>query len=193
MSVFQKTWAPIASALGTILLALQLAEAFKGNRTLFTGILILISLIAIGVGMGKYAFAPSVIPPFPRYKYQWAAKTIFVLNAIAIIISATFILTILDVVPDCCGFVPTIGPTPNTPYFYEPTSDGYRIDWCLESATGCGKPAAILWCRSQRFTEVVDFTQDPNVGEREIKTKMLGNGEICDDQVCDSFKSITCK
>jgi hypothetical protein len=79
------------------------------------------------------------------------------------------------------------------PYFPYPISDGYRIDWCDDSATNCGETVALKWCNSHGYAGVKDFTQDLNVGEKGIMTKMLGSGELCNDKVCDSFKSIMCK
>ena len=114
MSQFQKVWAPIAAIFGAILLAQQLAQTFTGNRTLFTGFLILFSLIAIGAGMWNYAFAPSVIKGFPKYRYHWIAKLVLFFVVVASLISVVYIITILDVVPDCCGFVST-NTTPPTP------------------------------------------------------------------------------
>jgi len=36
-------------------------------------------------------------------------------------------------------------------------------------------------------------TKDMEVGKAGIVTKMLGTGELCDNPVCDAFKSITCQ
>lgn len=73
------------------------------------------------------------------------------------------------------------------------TSDGYRVDWCYDSAKGCGQTSANEFCRRQGLVQAVDFTQDPNVGRDGIVTKMLGTGELCENPVCDAFKSITCQ
>jgi len=112
MASSEKPLSPILSILGTVLLTFQLAEAFTGNRTLFTGLLILVSLIAIGAGMWKYAFEPSVIKGFPKYQYHWLAKIIIFLDIVSILITAIYIFTILDVIPDCCNFVVSDIPTP---------------------------------------------------------------------------------
>ena len=74
MDRFQKIWAPIAAIVGAVLLVFQLGQAFTGNRTLVTGLLILISLIAIGAAMWNYAFAPSVIKGFPKVSISLASE-----------------------------------------------------------------------------------------------------------------------
>ena len=111
---FQKYWAPVASVVGAVLLAFQLAQAFSGNRTLVTGLLIFFSLIAIGAGMGKFAFEPSSIPDYQKYRYRYhrLAKIILGFDLIAVLVSGAFNLTVLNVIPDCCGFVPTKTPAP---------------------------------------------------------------------------------
>ena len=109
MSQFQEISAPIAAVVGAVLLALQLIQAFMGNRTLFTGLLILISLVAIGAGMWKYAFEPSVIKEFPRYRFYWVARIALILILLSALGSAAYIFTIIKVVPDCCGLI-----APNT-------------------------------------------------------------------------------
>lgn len=107
----KKFWAPFASVIGAVLLAVQLAQAFAGNRSLVTGLLIMISLMSIGAGIWDYAFAKSVVSEFPRYPLHWLAKIILFIILIFVICSIVYILTILGVVSDCCGFAPTSTPT----------------------------------------------------------------------------------
>src|SRR5258706_3400215 len=112
---FKKFWATFASIVGAVLLVFQLAQAFTGNRTLVTGLLIMISFIAIGVGMWNYAFAKSTIDGIPRYPLHQLAKIALVLIFVSTMISGIYNLTILGVVPDCCGFVTTLASLSLTP------------------------------------------------------------------------------
>lgn len=109
---FKRFWAPFASIVGAVLLVFQLAQAFTGNRTLITGLLIMISFIAIGIGTWNYAFAKSSIEGIPRYSFHWLAKIALVLILVSIMISVIYNLTILGALPDCCAFVVTKTSTP---------------------------------------------------------------------------------
>lgn len=102
-------------------------------------------------------------------------------------IGAVFIALALFLV-----FRPSSSPAEGKIFPY-PTSDNYRVDWCYDSAKGCGQTAANEFCKRQGLIQAVDFTEDPNVGKDGIVTKMLGTGELCDNPVCDAFKSITCQ
>jgi hypothetical protein len=103
------------------------------------------------------------------------------------VIGAAFIALALSV-----AFKPSPSAA-ETKIFPYPTSDNYRVDWCYNSAKGCGQTAANEFCKRQGYIQAVDFTQDPNVGKDGITTKMLGTGELCDNPVCDAFKSISCQ
>src|SRR5690349_10493163 len=100
---FKKIWAPLASIVGGVLLVFQLASAFTGNRTLVTGLLILVSLIAIGAGIWNYAFAKSVIPGIPKYSFHWLAKIALSIVSVLILLSFIYVFTILNVISGCCG------------------------------------------------------------------------------------------
>jgi hypothetical protein len=64
-----------------------------------------------------------------------------------------------------------------------------RLDWCLDWATNCGKPAADFYCKSQGQTTAVDF----KIAENIFKTRLLKSGQKCTDPECDGFKYITCE
>lgn len=104
---FNRIWAPVATFIGTILLVNQLAEAFRGNRTLVTGLLIIGALMFISAGISKFAFAKSSIPGIPQYKFHWFAKIAIIPIFVFALFSAYYVLVILVVAPDCCGFIPT--------------------------------------------------------------------------------------
>jgi transcriptional regulator with XRE-family HTH domain len=80
--------------------------------------------------------------------------------------------------------------------FNYPEVDGLRLDWCYGDGTECGRPAALAWCETQGFNELVSYEGDYAVNQRGVKTRVLGTGDICfggDNGRCDSFISITCR
>ncbi len=108
---FRNLWAPVASIIGAVLLVWQLIQAFLGNRSLVTALLIFFSLIAIGTAMWKFAFEKSSISGFLRYQYHWAAKVILGIDVVSVLISAVYIFTLLEIIPACCRPVTTPMPT----------------------------------------------------------------------------------
>jgi hypothetical protein len=74
--------------------------------------------------------------------------------------------------------------------FNKPKINGYRLDWCRKWGDQCGKPAADAFCKMHEFSAAASFSQDPNPG---TPTKVFTGGQICKDDNCTSFKSITCK
>lgn len=67
----------------------------------------------------------------------------------------------------------------------------YRLDWCFNWGTKCGRAAADAYCKENGYTEASEFDQDPDIG-RETPTWVLGEQKVCDQDSCDGFKSITC-
>ena len=120
MSTFQKWWTAVASLIGVVLLILKLAEAFSGNRNLTTGILILVGLLLLASTLWEFAFACADIKTekgcFPKYWFHMPAKIAFAIVSVSTIFALLYILTILNVTPDCCGFIPTNTPTPTATY-----------------------------------------------------------------------------
>jgi len=74
------------------------------------------------------------------------------------------------------------------PIFFAPKVKGVALDWCLNWAKDCGKPAADQFCRMQGHAEAASFAKQAGVGP----TRVLGTSQMCDDASCDGFKSITC-
>lgn len=95
MKEFQKLWAPIAAVAAAVLLLVQLRQAFIGNRSLVSGLLILFALIMIGAVLWKFAFEPSVVPPFPKYRYHRAAKFGLAIDIAFILVSFAYTFNIL--------------------------------------------------------------------------------------------------
>jgi hypothetical protein len=82
-------------------------------------------------------------------------------------------------------------------------SDGYRLDWCLYWGEQCGQPAADKFCRFKRYTGARSFVQDPNIGASKPTITSgnyitrdgniaSGSYQVCDQSLCNGFKSITC-
>ena len=83
-------------------------------------------------------------------------------------------------------------PSQSTKTFQKPTYDGERLDACFEWAKQCGEEAATAWCKTQGFIRAIDYPYE-KVGERGIKTKLIGTQQVCDEKMCASFSSITCE
>ena len=76
--------------------------------------------------------------------------------------------------------------------FNAPQYNGYRLDWCLNWGSGCGRDAANAWCKTQGFADgAIQFQQAPDIGAS-TPTRLIGTGAICDQPFCDGFKLITC-
>ena len=69
--------------------------------------------------------------------------------------------------------------------------DGNRLDWCLNSGSGCGQPAADRFCHRKEYRGARSFAQDPDIGASE-PTTISGSDEVCNQSICDGFKYITC-
>jgi hypothetical protein len=76
--------------------------------------------------------------------------------------------------------------------FKKPKTGGYRLDWCYKFGAKCGDYAADKYCQTRGFDGQVDNEIDEDIGEF-TETKVLGTGQICDEDICDGFKYITCE
>ena len=68
-----------------------------------------------------------------------------------------------------------------------PKVGGVWLDWCLNWAVDCGKPAADAYCRTIGFVGSRDHAQAPNVGRTRLIT-----GQACNAPYCSGFRHITC-
>jgi hypothetical protein len=73
--------------------------------------------------------------------------------------------------------------------FEQPHYKSLALDWCLDYATGCGKPAADAWCVTQGYESSSHFSKWENTGE---PTRIISTGKICDEEGCDGFTEISC-
>jgi hypothetical protein len=76
--------------------------------------------------------------------------------------------------------------------FNKPKLGSYRLDWCYKWATQCGEVAADKYCKKQGYEGSSVFSKANDIGGS-TPTKVLGTGQICDDDSCDGFKFITCE
>ena len=72
--------------------------------------------------------------------------------------------------------------------FALPRFANYRVAWCLEKNTQCGKPAAYSFCRRLGYMKVSSFKKENAV----VATKTIGNQELCLGATCTGFSEIIC-
>ena len=79
--------------------------------------------------------------------------------------------------------------------FEKPVYGDYRLDVCLVFSGDCqGGHAATRWCRKEKhFGFAADYDVDANAGVRSIKTKTIGNDDICQAEYCSTYRYITCR
>jgi hypothetical protein len=75
------------------------------------------------------------------------------------------------------------------PVFHNPTVNGVAVDFCLNWAENCGKPAADAFCQSQGFAQSSKHT----VQENAPPTFVIGDGVVCSESYCARLSSITCR
>jgi hypothetical protein len=74
-----------------------------------------------------------------------------------------------------------------------PQLDGERVSSCLSNQSGCGKPAADLWCKSMGFEEALTFEREraPFDFTRLADTRELAPGTPFRQIKCSSTKPNT--
>lgn len=77
--------------------------------------------------------------------------------------------------------------------FYNPTFNGYRLDYCAVWGNFCGYQAAHEYCASLHDEiGLFKFTTGHRKAEGVSPTQVIRSGQICNNGTCDSFASITC-
>jgi len=66
-----------------------------------------------------------------------------------------------------------------TGYFEKPTYKGYRLDFCREWATDCGKGAADVFCRMKGYSYAESWAVDSDIGHIS-PTIVITTEQICD-------------
>lgn len=77
--------------------------------------------------------------------------------------------------------------------FNNPKIGSYRLDWCYTWGDGCGRRAATAWCKRRGYGKAIDFIEDVDVGKQSVVTKVIGSGQLCEEDFCDAFKKIICQ
>ncbi|HCA89066.1 MAG: hypothetical protein CMF38_01280 [Legionellaceae bacterium] len=72
--------------------------------------------------------------------------------------------------------------------FYYPRYNHFRVDWCLDGRTQCGRQAAYSFCRRLGFSSVRHYELDKHVPA----TKAIGNQKLCFGFECHAFRQIEC-
>jgi hypothetical protein len=85
--------------------------------------------------------------------------------------------------------LPKLDPLPKL--FEKPMYNGKRLDWCHNWDADCGQVAADAFCKTNGFARAKAFAQDPHIGDAQ-PTRVMANGAVCDQAVCNGFKAITC-
>jgi hypothetical protein len=64
-----------------------------------------------------------------------------------------------------------------------------RVDWCLNWATNCGKPAADAFCDARGFKQAVSFQSEITGGP----TWVAGDRKICLHPACGALAAVACE
>ncbi len=94
-------------------------------------------------------------------------------------------------VPVITSSVADVAATATPKVFDKPMYNGKRLDWCLAWDKECGQIAADAFCKTNGFSKATAFNQDPHIGDAE-PTRVITNGAVCDQALCNGFKEITC-
>lgn len=73
-------------------------------------------------------------------------------------------------------------------HFVYPRFDYYRVDWCYDGKSGCGRKAAYSFCRRMGYLDTRHFLIERQVAA----TKAIGNQKLCFGNSCKGFKEISC-
>jgi hypothetical protein len=95
--------------------------------------------------------------------------------------------------PGCDGFqyIKCTGQIPADRVFANPVVGSNRLDWCLNWAADCGKPAADAFCKMKNFSRgSFAFVADAQPGGR---TQVISSGRICEGPSCTGFQQIICE
>lgn len=71
--------------------------------------------------------------------------------------------------------------------YFSPAWNGTRIDSCLGTGTGCGKPAADAFCKAEGYDKALLFQRE--VVEISLS---IGSDELCTSGSCTAFRQIKC-
>ena len=95
-------------------------------------------------------------------------------------------MRLLNVVIGCLMLALAAGASAQTT-FTNPTYNGMPVDRCWKFCMDCDEYAASRWCQLKGYGEATDF----KTGSRG-PTYIIGDKQVCDENYCSSFTSITC-
>jgi len=72
--------------------------------------------------------------------------------------------------------------------FVFPRFDNYRVDWCYDGKTGCGRKPAYSFCRRMGYKTVKRYSIQKHISA----TKAIGNQKLCFGPTCNAFEKIDC-
>ena len=102
------------------------------------------------------------------------------------------IVSLLLLLIGLCGELSPAAAAETSQSFVAPIIKDFRLDWCRNWGTGCGGPAAELFCHEKGFDKALRWSIDPNVGARGIPTLVFGDGRLCQAPNCAGFRVIVC-
>jgi hypothetical protein len=140
-------------------------------------------LVAVGLLGGGIEVRDLKVPPVGR-----AARVLSFCGGVAFVVLAMFVGRHVS---DPSASVKSVT-SQDRHTFSEPVYGELRLDACYEWGQRCGEEPATEWCKTQGFKRAVDFPTE-NVGNRGIRTKLIGTQAECKEPFCVSFKYITCE
>lgn len=72
--------------------------------------------------------------------------------------------------------------------FVFPRYNNYRVDWCYDGKTQCGRKAAFSFCRRLGYMSVRHY----RIQEHVAATQAIGNQKLCFGSSCNAFREIDC-
>lgn len=72
--------------------------------------------------------------------------------------------------------------------FVFPRFNNYRVDWCYDGKSGCGKQAAYSFCRRMGYNNTRHYSIQNHISA----TQAIGNQKLCFGDACRAFSEIDC-
>lgn len=72
--------------------------------------------------------------------------------------------------------------------FVFPRYNDYRVAYCYDGVSGCGRRAAYSFCRRLGYKQVVSFKMEKGIAA----TQAIGNQKLCFGPLCQAFSEIDC-
>lgn len=72
--------------------------------------------------------------------------------------------------------------------FVYPRFNNYRVAWCYDGHSGCGRRSAFSFCRRMGYKDVRNYKIQKCIAA----TKAIGNQKLCFGILCNAFEYIDC-